>query len=83
MVTNAEVVVLAEHRQINIINLDERVVFRGRHYDHPNVNIPLDELKYRAAEELDRGRVQVVDCSLIGEAVCASVLSLTSQVVRF
>jgi len=79
MLTVRDVRAMAQTQMINIINVSERLAYRGRRYDWPASNIPLDELVYRASFELDSKYTQLVDCTGLPTVMCAEAVRRLSE----
>lgn len=70
MLTETDVESLAKTNPLMIVNIGEREGFDRRLYKVNVINIPLDELRLRAGEELDRRAINVVDCTDLPDVFC-------------
>ena len=65
-------------KSITIINMAERDEFKREHHAGA-INIPFEELGMRAPSELVPGRLSIVDCTGVVDAMCSLALERISR----
>jgi hypothetical protein len=78
VLTPADVTEIAAKRDVVFLSTLERQEFAIAHIEG-SINIPFEELRVRAPFELKRGRLHLVDCSVLPDMMCSQAVTVLHE----